>query len=865
MVAGPGRARRKRVRGAAAAAAALLLAAAPALGGEPDPHTLRLKSASFDPLLAVPAPVLPAIEAHPPGVRGGYLVQLDHPIAEADRRALEAAGAAVKGYVPMRALEVVMSEVERERVEALPGVRYVGPVQPGFKLSPALAAELASPRDPSHRLRLQVSLFPGEEEPAAQQLASAGARLLRLEPGRSQGIATVEVPAARLEALARSPLVRFIEESYVRKAHNDRAQFHTGLAAVADDTFSAGLDPSLDGFDQSSGFQVKFGHTDTGLSAAHPDFQNAVQNGWLSFEPGSDSDDRDDGHGTHTAGSVLGDGGEWSTVPAVPPASGSISAGRWRGVTPEAALHHISFENDLSDRQTFERLSEEGVHVSTNSWGYCTPQGPFRCPSITDYNINAAAWDEGVWDADDDVPGLQPLAVFFSAGNDGDGNADGCGATRDDRVGTPGAAKNVITVGANETDRACNAFADHVGDVIDFSSRGPVDPDGTGQGLFKPDVTNVGGDFVLSVEADGVGGAGRDAPSACSDTGPRYRYEGGTSMSAPLTAGLGGLLVQDLVVQRGVPTPAPSLVKALLINGARDLQPSGACDYVFETDTAPIHEGWGLVQALDSLYGPGGSPTRRAVEFESEVSANAVATGETYRRTIVAPAGVPLKVTLVWTDFPAAPGAGSPLVVNDLDLEVVGPEGRFLGNNFAGNWSVEAAVRATPDRYNVVENVYLESPAGGSYDLVVRGFQVSQDQEPDQSGLNQDFSLVWSFPAVPACRDGLDNDGDHLVDLADPVCSGDPSFSRENARCQDGLDNDGDTFVDFDGGLSIHGAALTEPDSYCAERPWRNEEAQARRSSGCGLGFEVVLALLPLRALRARMHGRLPFASPPRR
>ena len=35
----------------------------------------------------------------------------------------------------------------------------------------------------------------------------------------------------------------------------------------------------------------------------------------------------------------------------------------------------------------------------------------------------------------------------------------------------------------------------------------------------------------------------------------------------------------------------------------------------------------------------------------------------------------------------AAAGSGSPLVVNDLDLVVSGPDGTFLGNNFSGNWS----------------------------------------------------------------------------------------------------------------------------------------------------------------------------------
>jgi hypothetical protein len=122
-------------------------------------------------------------------------------------------------------------------------------------------------------------------------------------------------------------------------------------------------------------------------------------------------------------------------------------------------------------------------------------------------------------------------------------------------------------------------------------------------------------------------------------------------------------------------------------------------------------------------------------------------------------AGETFKVTLVWTDYPASPGAGSPLVVNDLDLEVSGSGAVFFGNNFDpmnDDWSAAAVfppeppAHDTPDRYNVVENVFIQSPAGGSYTITVRAEQVSQDQEPDLPGVNQDFSLVWSTASIDA-------------------------------------------------------------------------------------------------------------------
>jgi hypothetical protein len=290
------------------------------------------------------------------------------------------------------------------------------------------------------------------------------------------------------------------------------------------------------------------------------------------------------------------------------------------------------------------------------------------------------------------------------------------------------------------------------------SSRGPVDPDVTGQGLFKPDIAAVGGAFILSTEREGTGGvnspSGFDDPVYCSNTGADYRYEGGTSMACPLAAGAGGVLLQDLVVNLGVTGPAPSLVKALLINGAEAIEPSGGCDYTFETDASTVHRGWGLIQADASLYGSSGSPGLRDVLFENEDTSHALATGEEHQVEVTVAPGEELKVTLVWTDFPASPSAGASLVVNDLDLEVSGSGEIYRGNNFVGDWSgpqdTQTGTNDTPDRHNVVENVYIQAAVGGTYTIKVRAEQVSQDQEPDLAGVNQDFSLVWSTSSIDA-------------------------------------------------------------------------------------------------------------------
>src|SRR5262245_54968578 len=107
-------------------AACLLLSALPSpavplQAGRDRP--LLMKSGSFDPQEGLPASSeLPGVAAYEVGVKGGYLVQFDHPIGEAEIRAVRQAGARVVGFVPTDALEVVMDESARAGVARLPGV-----------------------------------------------------------------------------------------------------------------------------------------------------------------------------------------------------------------------------------------------------------------------------------------------------------------------------------------------------------------------------------------------------------------------------------------------------------------------------------------------------------------------------------------------------------------------------------------------------------------------------------------------------------------------------------------------------------------------------------------------------------------------
>jgi hypothetical protein len=62
-------------------------------------------------------------------------------------------------------------------------------------------------------------------------------------------------------------------------------------------------------------------------------------------------------------------------------------------------------------------------------------------------------------------------------------------------------------------------------------------------------------------------------------------------------------------------------------------------------------------------------------------------------------------------------------------------------------------------------------------------------------------SQIEAIASVPACDDGLDQDGDGLIDYPDdPGCDDalDPFETSDALPCDDGIDNDGDGGIDFD-------------------------------------------------------------------
>ncbi len=176
-----------------------------------------------------------------------------------------------------------------------------------------------------------------------------------------------------------------------------------------------------------------------------------------------------------------------------------------------------------------------------------------------------------------------------------------------------------------------------------------------------------------------------------------------------------------------------------------------------------------------SIEGPPGGKIR----YFDQTDVTPLATGAIWSSDfVVASSGVPLKVSLVWTDPPAAGGSTSPLV-NDLNLELTAPGGTiYRGNLFTGSWSTPDP-GASADTANNVENIFVQAPAPGRWTIRVSSAQTALNP-PGLPG--QDFALVYSGDAQdcvpPAAPSSLvaSSPGANRIDVSWSASSGADSY-----------------------------------------------------------------------------------------
>lgn len=690
---------------------------------------IHLRAATFVPTLGQEPALSAAPDAALAGETGQALVQFRGPILPAWREALEATGATILAYIPDYAYRVRLEGVPLEQLRRLPGVLWVGPYRPSYRLSP----ELASAQGRAWR----VELAEDGAKAVLEALPALGLRLIGHE-GRSL---VLEGERGQVAALARLPQVEWIAPLALARPMNDIATGEIRVPAAWDAGY-AGEGQIIAVADTGLDTGVDYPHV---VGDMHRDLDNRVIRlrswpiaplyyGYLNNPLADDgAADLDSGHGTHVAGSAVGDGYR--------------SGGRYRGVAYRAWLAFQALEQycDLNAAGEEAFGGPDGYYLvglpadlgqlygEAYGWGARIHNNSWAGGAAGVYDVWAQQTDRFVW-------AYRDMLIIFATGNAAV-DADGDGRVDPGSVLPPATAKNIIAVGGTENRRPtlqpdygwrtygqfnAGAFpadplrSDPMADagadgLMAFSGRGP-----TLDGRLVPHVV-APGTWIISLRSSVA------RRSVWGNLDAYYMYNGGTSMSAPLVAGTAALVRQAYLAQGRAPSAA--LIKATLIHTARDIPGQYPAPY---GEAGPIpnnDEGWGAVDA------------RVATSLEKYFVDQTVAlqTGEQAVFTYRAGAGAqPAKFTLVWTDYPAALEAAKQLV-NDLDLTVVAPDGQvYRGNVFAGGWSV---AEGAPDRTNNVEAVYLPRTLPGTYTVTISAHNIPFGP--------QDFALLVSL-APPA-------------------------------------------------------------------------------------------------------------------
>ncbi len=649
------------------------------------------------PPVAPGQPAASAAGAETAPASGLFLIQFTDGVRPEWQAQLQSLGIEFVRYVPDDAFIVRLRGVPPGQVRGLPFVHWLGNYRSEHKLHASLRAAAATALPPATNISVSVLLSP-RANAGERAAVRALLRTVRQESNLRLGnILRGDVAANQINALAASDAVLWIEPAPKMRLIDEESSKIVGGDDGARTTPTVTQQLGFDG--RGVAVAVADSGLDTGNAATmHPDLAGRVD---AFMQYGSLTDAKDEhSHGTHVAGIIAGNAAVGETD-----ANGALY-----GLGVASAAHVVvqrifdglgNFEAPPSFGDLTHDALSAGAVVGNNSWGDDV-QGR--------YDLSAEEYDELVRDADPSAAGDQPFILEFSAGNAGPSAQT---------IDSPAVAKNVIATGASQNNRAdFFIYTDGQEAMADFSSRGPCE-----DGRLKPDVV-APGTWIASLRSQF--GDDNNAWAPISD---RYLYQGGTSQAGPHVAGAAAVFVQYYRQLLGV-TPSPALVKAALINSAVDMLDE------FGTDPVPNNdEGWGRVD-LTQMIG-----SERSFIFVDQT--NLLSTGATWETGVVVTNSTePLKITLAWTDVPGFAGA-VPALVNDLDLEVIGPDGTlYRGNRFAGGESIPNP--ASADAINNVEAVHLLAPRSGEYLVRVRARNVPQDARADSPAIDQDFALVAS-------------------------------------------------------------------------------------------------------------------------
>ncbi|MBI5433711.1 MAG: S8 family serine peptidase, partial [Planctomycetes bacterium] len=556
---------------------------------------------------------------------------------------LERLGARVLGYHPSNCVKLAIPVDAFEAVAAHPELHWLGTPKRWQRLHPAVARMAASARDGVLELVVDVYesdldasavvetfggavqsdggvVLPAPQGTAllsrvrsngwqARALAAAGSVVGEYED--SIRAFRVRAPAARVDALAALDFVQFIEPDLERRALHDDS---TPLI------YSDSARYYANGGASSS---VIAGIIDSGFDIAHTDLNHTWGVGWGVGGSGGPWNDPCE-HGTHVAGTLLGNGATDPTMRGNAPGLGWGGAGRFYVVKTSDVCSGWSgaLSTWLAPFHTpyFDGASTTPVpQVINNSWGTSvwTTGGVYVGPW---YGTEADARE-----LDTEVYARGQMHVF-AAGNDGPSVYT---------TGLQGAAKNVFTVGS--VDDFWTWGTSLPGEVSGFSSRGP-----TGDYRWKPNLA-APGDSIQSVDAN---------------SGNGYSSKSGTSMAAPHVTGVAVQMLDHLPFLKYAPERTASLLMATAMT-------KGNQTLTFPTENHLDDYGAGKVEAWKANYG---SAQMGWSNWGSYLPAN----NYTWADFTVSPGCTRLVVCMNYVEPQSSAGASQALV-NNYDLIIDGP------------------------------------------------------------------------------------------------------------------------------------------------------------------------------------------------
>lgn len=701
-------------------------------------YRLPLEGGEIDPLSPAWAKAVRS-EAPVDDAPHHYLVQFVGPVKDTWIAALRRAGAVLRQPTSGFGYVVKGDGAAVRRFRALPFVRWCGHLPHADRVAPELKGEVKGAPLPRRRVQADTLVLEVFDAADIDRIAE-GARGLGfsvVSRNKRARLLTLRAPSAEMMAKVMRSLsalhgVQEIRRRTIVRTCNDVAGRIVRRDVVARPAPGMGL----------TGEGEVVAICDTGLDAGdpariHPDFAGRVitiksyrvDRAWRDqvFNVGRNDGaaDLDAGHGTHVAGTLLGDG--------------RASAGgpdHLVGIAPRAKLVFQAVEQRMKWRP---EVDEETKASAFEMAGMPDDVGPLLefayARGARVHNDSWAGGDAGAYDSscrqiDRFVWKHKDMCIVVAAGNDGSdtGGLDknkhrvtpGNGRINPTSVTPPGTAKNCITVGASENDRPRfrrtyggiwpddyprapwrdDRLADDADSVAAFSARGP-----TLDGRAKPDLV-APGTMVLSTRSSQLA-SNNFAEAIYPPNKRRYFHMSGTSMATPVVSGCALLVREFLRKRRGIASATAALVKAVLVAGCVRL-PEGGKALVDST------QGFGRVDLERSL-------ARLLLAHEGA----GLRTGAAARVDIDVPSGGrTLRVAMAYTDYPGK------TLVNNLNLFVAGPRGeRHLGNR-----PEPGGTGLVLDARNNVEVVEVRTAAPGRWVLQVVASNVSRGP--------QDFALA---------------------------------------------------------------------------------------------------------------------------